>query len=95
MGTFDEKLSDNYKISGIPVTAIIGTDGTIFELHSGFASGMDEKLKKSVQAALATSDKPDHPDHPSDHPDHPDHPSDHPDHPDHPSDHPDHPDHPN
>ena len=98
MGTFDEKLAANYKISGIPVTAIIGTDGTIFEIHSGYRAGMDEKLKKSVQMALTSLDKPDHPEHP-DHPDHPDHPSDHPDHPEHPSDHPDHPsdhpDHPN
>jgi len=88
MGSADKKLTDNYQISGIPLTAIIGPDGNIFEMHSGFTAGMDEKLKKSILAALGAPEKPDHPDHPekADHPkkDHPDHPSK-PDHPDHPN----------
>ena len=79
MGSADKKLTENYQISGIPTTAIIGTDGKIVEMHSGYAPGMDEKLKESVIKALGTameSAKPDHPEHPSDHPsDHPDHPN--------------------
>ncbi len=78
MGSADKKLTENYKISGIPTTAIIGTDGTIIEIHSGYAPGMDEKLKESVIKALggtvepAKVEQPEHPsDHPSDHPDHP------------------------
>ena len=80
MGSDDKKLVDNYKISGIPLTVIIAADGNIFEVHSGFTPGMDEKLKNSILGALGALDEPDHPDHPSK-PDHPDHPSDHPDHP--------------
>ena len=53
MGSADKKLTANYKISGIPLTVIIGRDGTIIEQHSGYAPGMDEKLKKSVEKALA------------------------------------------
>jgi len=98
MGSDDKKLTDNYKISGIPLTVIIAPDGNIFKVHSGYTPGMDEKLKNSVLGALGALDKPDHPDHPEhpSKPDHPEHPSK-PDHPDHPSkpDHPDHPDHPN
>lgn len=80
MGSDDKKLTDNYKISGIPLTVIIAADGNIFEVHSGFTPGMDEKLKNSILGALGALDEPDHPDHPSK-PDHPDHPSDHPEHP--------------
>ena len=78
MGSADKKLTDNYQISGIPLTAIIGPDGNIFEIHSGFTPGMEEKLKKSLLAALGAPEKPDHPK--KDHPDHPSKP-DHPDHP--------------
>ncbi|MDP7009591.1 MAG: TlpA disulfide reductase family protein [Phycisphaerales bacterium] len=52
MGSSDKKLTENYQISGIPTTAVIGTDGNIVEIHSGFAPGMDEKLKETVIEAL-------------------------------------------
>ena len=78
MGSADKKLTENYQISGIPKTAVIGTDGSIVEIHSGYAPGMDEKLKESVLKALNGTVEPAKADHPSDHPDHP---SDHPDHP--------------
>ena len=84
MGSADEKLTENYKIGGIPTTAIIGIDGSIVEIHIGYAPGMDEKLKASVMKALGGAEepaKPDHPEHPESPSDHPDHPSDHPDHP--------------
>ena len=80
MGSADKKLTDNYQISGIPMTAVIGTDGNIIEIHSGFAPGMDEMLKKSILEALGKSvlkvegddAKPENPKQPSDHPsDHP------------------------
>jgi cytochrome c biogenesis protein CcmG/thiol:disulfide interchange protein DsbE len=71
MGSGDKKLTENYQIAGIPTTAIIGADGSIVEIHSGYAPGMVAKLKESVIKALGSSDEPAKPDHPSDHPDHP------------------------
>jgi len=54
LGSDNEKLTDNYKINGIPTTVIVGKDGSIFEKHKGFSGGeaMVENLKKSVLAAL-------------------------------------------
>jgi len=79
MGGEDKKLSDKYKIGGIPATFIIAQDGTVFENHVGFSSSMLDNLKASITKALAASDSPEHPDHPgnSDHPEHPGN-SDHP-----------------
>jgi len=55
MGSFNEKLTDLYKINGIPTTVIIGKDGSIVHQHSGgpFGKEMVEDLKEKVQAALA------------------------------------------
>ena len=55
MGSFNEKLTDLYKINGIPTTVIIGKDGSIVDQHSGFGGGeaMIKGLKEKVQAALA------------------------------------------
>jgi thiol-disulfide isomerase/thioredoxin len=72
MGSEDKKLVENYQISGLPLTVIVGSDGNIFEVHVGYRPLKD--LKNSVLGALGASDKPDHPDHPSK-PDHPDHPN--------------------
>jgi thiol-disulfide isomerase/thioredoxin len=54
MGSGDDKLTSNYGISGIPTTAIIGRDGKIANLSSGFAGGeaMVNELKESVSEAL-------------------------------------------
>ena len=54
MGTSNEKLTDRYRINGIPTTVIIGKDGSIIDQHSGFGGGeaMVKNLKKSVLAAL-------------------------------------------
>ena len=65
MGSDDKKLTEKYQISGIPLTVVIGPDGNIFELHSGYTPDMDAKLKKSVMSALGATDEPDHPDHPN------------------------------
>ena len=50
MGSDDEKLIGNYKISGIPTTVIIGRDGSIVESHSGFSGG--EKMLKDLKALV-------------------------------------------
>ncbi len=63
MGSGSEKLTDDYGVSGIPTTVIIGTDGNVLETHVGYTPSMVDVLKKSVLAALGES-KPDHPDHP-------------------------------
>jgi len=57
MGSDDKKLTDNYGISGIPTTFIIGTDGTVIEQHSGFRGGkeMVAGLKKAVTEAIASA----------------------------------------
>lgn len=54
MGSGDDKLTDQYKINGIPTTVIIGKDGSIIDQHSGFSGGeeMIEGLKKKVTEAL-------------------------------------------
>ena len=58
MGSDDKKLTDNYKVNGIPTTVIIGLDGTIVNQHSGFAGGdkMIADLKEAVTKALAGDD---------------------------------------
>ena len=55
MGSSNEKLTDLYKINGIPTTVIVGKDGSIVDQHSGFGGGeaMVKGLKEKVQAALA------------------------------------------
>lgn len=67
MASGKDKLTNDYGLSGIPTTVIIGTDGKVIETHVGFSPDMVEVLKKSVLAALGDSK----PDHPSDHPEHP------------------------
>ena len=54
MGSADKKLTDNYKINGIPTTVIVGLDGAIANQHSGFAGGekMIADLKEAVLKAL-------------------------------------------
>lgn len=54
MGSSDEKLVGNYKINGIPTTVIIGRDGTVIDIHSGFGGGetMLKNLKETVTKAL-------------------------------------------
>ncbi len=58
MGSDDKKLTDNYKINGIPTTVIVGLDGTIANQHSGFAGGekMIADLKAAVTKALGGGD---------------------------------------
>lgn len=56
LGSDDGKLTSDYKIGGIPVTLIVGKDGSIFHRERGFngdGKAMVENLKKKVTAALA------------------------------------------
>ena len=54
MGSSDDKLTDNYGVSGIPTTVIIGLDGRVSTTHVGFSADMVDVLKKDVAAALAS-----------------------------------------
>ncbi len=53
MGSSDDKLTDNYGVSGIPTTVIIGLDGRVSKTHVGFSADMVSVLKKDVEAALS------------------------------------------
>ena len=55
MGSDDEELTDNYKVTGIPTCVIIGKDGSIIEQKSGFLGGdkMLKGLKDAVNKGLA------------------------------------------
>ena len=55
MGSDDKKLTDNYKVTGIPTCVIIGKDGSIIEQKSGFLGGdkMLKGLKDAVNKGLA------------------------------------------
>ena len=58
MGSDDKKLTDNYKVNGIPTTVIVGLDGSISNQHSGFSGGdkMIADLKEAVTKALGGGD---------------------------------------
>ena len=58
MGSDDKKLTDNYKVNGIPTAVIIGLDGSIANRHSGFSGGekMIADLKATVTKALGGGD---------------------------------------
>jgi peroxiredoxin len=42
-----------YGFTGIPATVVIGPDGTIAQVHSGFAPTLDADLQKEIEALLA------------------------------------------
>jgi thiol-disulfide isomerase/thioredoxin len=42
-----------YGFNGIPATVVIGPDGTIAQIHSGFAPTLDADLQKEIEALLA------------------------------------------
>ncbi|MEY4533906.1 MAG: hypothetical protein RLZZ246_224 [Planctomycetota bacterium] len=42
-----------YGFTGIPATVVIGPDGMIAEIHSGFAPTLDADLQKEIEALLA------------------------------------------
>lgn len=48
-------VAATYGFQSIPTTVIVGPDGTIAELHSGFSQGMVELLKMDVEKALEKS----------------------------------------
>lgn len=49
----DGAVGSAYGVQGIPHTAIIDKAGVVRHVHSGFAPGMDEQLKKEIEALLA------------------------------------------
>jgi len=42
-----------YGFNGIPATVVIGTDGVVAKIHSGFAPTLDADLQKEIEALLA------------------------------------------
>jgi thiol-disulfide isomerase/thioredoxin len=42
-----------YGFNGIPATVVIGPDGTIAQIHSGFVPTLDADLQKEIEALLA------------------------------------------
>jgi thiol-disulfide isomerase/thioredoxin len=49
----DGTLGEAFGVSGIPHTVIIGKDGIIKSVHTGFSSDLDEKLTAEINSALA------------------------------------------
>lgn len=45
-------VAEQYGVSGIPQTVIIGPDGTIQSIHVGFDPGVGEQLKKEIDTLL-------------------------------------------
>jgi len=48
----DGKVSELYKVQGIPQTVIIGKDGIVKQVHVGVAPNLEEQLKEDLEAAL-------------------------------------------
>jgi len=46
------KIAEQYYVSGIPQTVVIGMDGTVQAVHVGFAPGFETTLKSEVQQLL-------------------------------------------
>ena len=51
----DSAAFKKYGFSGIPATVVVGPDGKVIAVHSGFAEDMVEKLKKDVASATKTT----------------------------------------
>jgi len=49
----DGTLGDAFGVSGIPHTVIIGKDGTIQTVHTGFSLELETQLPEEISAALA------------------------------------------
>jgi len=49
----DGTLSEAFGVNGIPHTVIIGKDGNIKSVHTGFSDDLDAKLTGEINAALA------------------------------------------
>lgn len=50
---YRKKASDAYGVGGIPHLAIIGRDGKIINVHTGYGEGSIDSIVKEINAALA------------------------------------------
>lgn len=48
----ENKAGNDYKVSGIPTTVIIGKDGVVKKVYVGFAPGVENEIRAQVEAAL-------------------------------------------
>ena len=48
-------VPSSYGLTSIPLTVVVGTDGAVVAVHSGYSPGMVDELKKDVQKALKSS----------------------------------------
>ena len=46
------KVGELYQVTGIPTTVIIGTNGKVTMVHSGYHQGLEADLKEDINAAL-------------------------------------------
>ena len=51
----DSSVVGRYGFSSIPTTVVVGPDGKIFKIHSGFSQNMVDMLKTDVEEALKSS----------------------------------------
>jgi thiol-disulfide isomerase/thioredoxin len=49
----DMQVAQMFKVSGIPHTVVIGTDGTVEWVHTGFTPGGGEELKANIEKMIA------------------------------------------
>ncbi|MEM1443578.1 MAG: TlpA disulfide reductase family protein, partial [Verrucomicrobiota bacterium] len=49
---FDMKVSRSYQVEGIPHTVVIGKDGTVAWVHTGFTEDLKQKLFEAVAKEL-------------------------------------------
>jgi thiol-disulfide isomerase/thioredoxin len=51
----NEEIAKAYGCDGIPLTVVIGPDGTVVAVHQGFDAQMADTLKRDVEKALGGS----------------------------------------
>lgn len=48
----EKKISDAYRVRGIPVSFVIDAEGVVFYNSVGFKEGDEKKLRAQIEAAL-------------------------------------------
>jgi len=52
--SYDDKITNDYKVGGIPVTVMIDAEGNVAARHSGYSPNLFEELKKEAEKLLGS-----------------------------------------
>ncbi len=52
--SYDDKITNDYKVGGIPVTVMIDAEGNVAARHSGYSPNLFEELKKEAEQLLGS-----------------------------------------